>query len=458
MQHERIVPGYVEVEQALLGKLLGNQSAMSKVMDVLGEDDFCIDAHQHVYRAMQSLYRHGKRVNVFNVRVELQRVDALRHVGQHPDERSGEAFLDDLAYSLDTLNSTEDLLHTVKHASLARHLLSAAKEMAEMAYRQDEDMLERAEKLIYSLSLNATHSTVFDMNAVMDEFEADLEQRRQNFVEKVANGVPTNFHDLDQILGGLQPGEMYILAARPAVGKTALSLNITSNIVQHARHVLFFSREMKKRALAQRLIAMDTPMDQSLLRSGDIVDEEMEKIRDVIANYRAVDLKIDDGSVSISEIRSTARAVHAAKPLDLIVVDYLQLVRPSVNKGKQGNREQEVAEVSRELKLLAMEMNIPLLVLSQLSRDVEKRADKRPQLSDLRESGSVEQDSDNVLFLHVTEENLEKKAANVQYEVQIVVAKQRNGRVGEIDLVFKPRSTKFVDATLENVYGDKDAK
>lgn len=454
MSAERMTPGNVRSEKALLGAVLNNSHTMSRVADALTDEDFCLDAHQHLYRAMHTLFRQGKTVNIFNVTDELQRVHALAHVGQFPDERSGEHALWELEASLDTLHPIEDSITTIKRASLARHMLQAAQEMAEMAYNQDEDMLERAEKLVYALSLQSAQSTVATMDIVMDEFLEDLERRRENFRNNVANGIPTYFADLDQMLGGLQPAEMYILAARPAVGKTAMSLNITSNIVQHARHVLFFSLEMKRRLLAQRLVAMDTPMDQSLLRDGCVEEDDMEAIRRVIANYRRMDLKIDDGSRSIAEIRSTARAVHATKPLDLIVLDYLQLTRPAVNRGKQGTREQEVAELSRECKALAMELNIPILVLAQLSRDVEKRNNKTPMLSDLRESGSLEQDADNVLFLHVSDEDMEKKARSESYTVCVIAAKQRNGRVGEINLVFKPRSTKFVDKTLEATYGN----
>lgn len=454
MPHERMTPGNVKCEKALLGVLLINAYAINVVAEALTEDDFCIDAHQHIYRAMHTLYRQGMTVNLFNVTNELTRTNTLTIIGEFAEERSGEYYLDRLQWSLDTLNPIEDLIETIKQASIARHLLAAAQEMAELAYTQDPTMVERAEQLVYGLSLRSAKSTVATMDVMIDEFLEDLEQRRENFRHNVANGIPTNFTDLDQILGGLQPGEMYILAARPAVGKTSAALNITSNIVQHARHVLFYSLEMKRRALIQRLVAMDTPMDQMLLRSGDVHDDEMKNIRRVAENFRKLDLKIDDGSRALADIRSTARAVHAAKPLDLLVLDYLQLVRPSVNRGKSSTREQEVAEISREMKSLAMELNIPILVLAQLSRDIEKRGDKTPMLSDLRESGSLEQDSDNVLFLHVTEDELEKKSRNETYSVRVIVAKQRNGRVGDIELLFKPRSTKFVDKTLEATYAE----
>lgn len=435
-------PANIDAEEDVIGSILDNPTHCGRVFDILEPDDFYRDAHQEIFDAARTLYRQQREPNILNIKYELRRRDKLDSIG-------GDEAFSPFQWRVASLHPIEDHAYEVKRESTWRKLAMFGMQLYKRAYAREQDLLEDAEKELYQIALGSGTATGHDvgMTEVMLKYLDMLDERRYNYANGIANGVPTGFKDIDQMIGGLQPGELVILGARPSVGKTALALNMARNIVIHSRRVLFFSLEMNRYALAQRLLSMEVPMDQSRLRDGDIDDDQMGKITNVAGELARVDLRIDDRSRTISDIKSTARRVHGVKPVNLIVVDYLQLVKGGVNgRDRHETRAEEVAQISRELKELSMELNVPILALAQLKREVEGRQDKTPQLSDLKESGGIEQDADTVMFMHIEKEQLEKRMKAESYYVQVVVGKQRNGRLGMERLEFKPRSTRFQNA------------
>lgn len=438
-------PHSIESERGLLGSVLVNPRRLSDVVEVIEPDDFFFDAHGVIFKAMLSLYRRDKKPTILNVTDELARQGTLEQIG-------GELYLEELQTDIQTLKAVRDHADIVRRTAQHRHLISATQEIAQAAYSQEENALELAEKLIYEIALHAhdTH-TVRTLGDALDDYLIDLTSRyaKQNAGEAV--GVPTGFVDLDRMLGGMQPSDLLILAARPSVGKTALSMNIAMYVASHAKRALFFSLEMSEKQLVQRILAMETPLDQSRLRDASINDVELDAIHETARRLHEYELCIDDTTRTLAALRSKARRMHAIKPLNLLIVDYLQLVHVSSDRNtRQGTRAEEVAQISRGLKELAKELAVPVLALAQLNRAVESRGDKVPQLSDLKESGAIEQDADTILFLHVTPDELKKRTECLPYNVSLNVGKQRNGRVGEVPLTFKPRSTKFVTLSLDS--------
>jgi replicative DNA helicase len=426
--------------------LLQNPSGKEagQVFDILQPEDFYRDAYREIFDAAQSLYRQQREPNPLNVKYEMRRRGKLEAIG------GDEAFGVFEFYTPSFHSTLVDHAHEVKQESTLRKLAVFGMQLYQRAHAREQGLLEEAEKELYQVALGSGTATGHDvgMTDLMLEYIDVLEERRTNYEQGIANGVPTGFTDVDRMIGGLQPGELAILAARPSVGKTALSLNMARNIVMKSRRVLFFSLEMKRHALAQRLISMEVPMDQSYLRDGDVSDDKMKEVIKAAGELGQVDMRIDDRSRTLSDIKSTARRVHGIKPVNLIVVDYLQLVKGATGR-QQMTRAEEVGMISRELKELSMELNVPILALAQLKREVESRADKTPQLSDLKESGGIEQDADTVMFMHIDEEQQQKRLKAENFYVQVVVGKQRNGRLGSETIEFKPRSTRFVDATFQ---------
>jgi replicative DNA helicase len=434
-------PANLDAEEDVIGSILDNPTHCGQVFDILEPEDFYRDAHHEIFDAARTLYRQQREPNILNIKYELRRRDKLDAIG-------GDEAFSPFQWRVASLHPIEDHAYEVKRESTCRKLALFGMELYKRAYAREQDLLESAEKELYQIALGSGSATGHDvgMTEVMLKYLEILDERRYNYSNGIANGIPTGFTDVDRMIGGLQPGELAILGARPSVGKTALALNMARNIVTKARRVLFFSLEMNRYALAQRLLSMEVPMDQANLRDGDIDDDQMGKITDMAGKLSQVDLRIDDRSRTLSDIKSTARRVHGAKPVNLIVLDYLQLVKTSTGgRDRHETRAEEVAQISRDLKELSMELNVPILALAQLKRDVESRQDKTPQLSDLKESGGIEQDADTVMFLHVEKEQLEKRMKAENYYVQVVVSKQRNGRLGMEQLEFKPRSTRFVD-------------
>ena len=442
MSVEKLLPQNIEAECGVLGSIIIDPEAIVQVADFLFPDDFYRDAHRTIYEVILQLYEQREAADFITICDELERRNKLEDVG-------GASYITSLINQVPTSGNVEFYGHIVERNSILRRLIHAAGQIAAIAYEEnDADVaLDKAEQLIFNISQRHARSDFSLLRDLLSEYMNKLDQlheRRGTIV-----GVPTGFTDLDRLTGGLQKSDLIILAARPAVGKTSLALSLAHNTaIKHQRSVAIFSLEMSKEQLVQRLLSMDAGVDQQRLRTGWIEDDEWERITYSMGTLSEANIWIDDtAGISSIEMRSKARRLQAEHGIDLIIVDYLQLMQSVSGGGKRNeNRVQEISEISRNLKGLARELNMPVLALAQLSRAVESRQSKVPQLSDLRESGSIEQDSDIVMFIYRDDVyNPESERKNI---ADIIVAKHRNGPVGEISLYFQASQTRFRDLEL----------
>ncbi|MBE3559928.1 MAG: replicative DNA helicase [Ktedonobacteraceae bacterium] len=435
---EKLLPQNIEAECGVLGSMIIDPEAIVQVADFLQPEDFYRDAHRTIYEIILQLYNQREPADYITICDELERQGKLEDVG-------GAAYITSLINQVPTSGNVEYYGRIVERTAILRRLIHAAGQIAAMAYEEgDADaVLDKAEQLIFTIGQRHARSDFSSLRELLSDYMVKLDQlheRRGSIV-----GTPTGFTDLDRMTGGLQKSDLIILAARPAVGKTSLALSMAHNAaVRHRRSVAIFSLEMSKEQLVQRLLSMDSGVDQQRLRTGWIEDEEWERIVYAMGTLSEASIWIDDtAGISTMEMRSKARRLQAEHGIDLIIVDYLQLMQSSTGGKRNENRVQEISEISRNLKGLARELDIPILALAQLSRAVESRQSKVPQLSDLRESGSLEQDADVVLFIYREDVyNPETERKNI---ADIIVAKHRNGPVGEISLYFQASQTRFRD-------------
>jgi len=384
---EKLLPQNIEAECGVLGSIIIDPEAIVQVSDFLQPEDFYRDAHRTIYEVILHLYQSGEPADFITICDELERRNRLEDVG-------GASYITSLINQVPTSGNVEYYGHIVERTSTLRRLIHAAGQIAAVAYEEgDADVaLDKAERLIFEISQRHSRSDFSSMEAILAEYMTKLEQlnaRRGSII-----GVPTGFTDLDRLTGGLQRSDLVILAARPGVGKTSLALSVAHNAALKYKHsVAIFSLEMSKEQLAQRLLSMDAGIDQQRMRTGWIEEDEWERIVYASDKLSEANIWIDDtAGISTMEMRSKARRLQAEHGVDLIIVDYLQLMQAS-SSGRNENRVQEVSEISRSLKGLARELNVPVLALAQLSRSVESRQSKVPQLSDLRESGCITGDS-----------------------------------------------------------------
>jgi replicative DNA helicase len=439
---EKLLPQNIEAECGVLGSIIIDPEAIVQVTEFLFPDDFYRDAHRTIYEVILQLYEQREPADFITICDELERRNKLEDVG-------GASYITSLINQVPTSGNVEYYGRIVERNAILRRLIEAAGQIAAVAYQEeDADVaLDKAEQLIFNISQRHARSDFALLRDILSEYMNKLDQlheRRGTIV-----GVPTGFTDLDHLTGGLQKSDLIILAARPAVGKTSLALTMAHNTaIKHQRSVAIFSLEMSKEQLVQRLLSMDAAIDQQRLRTGWIEDDEWERIVYAMGTLSEANIWIDDtAGISTVEMRSKARRLQAEHGIDLIIVDYLQLMQSMSGSGKRNeNRVQEISEISRNLKGLARELNVPVLALAQLSRAVESRQSKVPQLSDLRESGSIEQDSDIVMFIYRDDVyNPETERKNI---ADIIVAKHRNGPVGTISLYFQASQTRFHDLEL----------
>lgn len=444
MQKEKLLAN-IQAEQKILQLLLAYPRSIRNVVDTLQPEHFYRDKHALVYRTMVRLYQQSRTITTDNVWDEIGRMDR--------DSQVGIVWADmlDLSDSAGAAGENiEECAEIVIRKATMRRLAMAAAEIAASAYAEDDDAVERAEKLIYEIAIGANSESIPTFADALDSYIADLERRIDDREHGVANGLPTGFSGVDQVIGGLQPGTLNTLAALTGFGKTAFALNVAVNVIQYAKRVLFFSLEMGRNELIQRVLAMEVPIDQTFLRDGEVSKFQLKMLKDRAQGLRQCDFNIDDQTFLLPGIKSKARQMHARQPLDLLVIDYLQMVQATPDgRAKHETRAEEIAKLSREMKRLARELNIPVLVLAQLNRDVDKRQTKEPQLSDINESGGIARDSDTVMFIYATEEEMEKRKQCVPHEVTLKIAKSRNSRTDDVQLVFSPRITKF-----RNDYGE----
>ena len=434
---DRVPPHNVEAEQAVLGAMLIKKEAIAEAAEILRPDDFYRDAHRIVFEAMLDLFQKNEPVDIVTVTENLKKNDLLEKAG-------GIAFITTLDNAVPTAAHVAYHAKIVEEKAQLRNLINAATEIAGAAYEDTEDMTEimdRAEKRILEVaSRENTGSFVPIKDIVMGTFQ-QIENRAKN--SGSLTGLPSGFVDLDRLTAGFQPSDLILVAARPSMGKTAFTLNIASYVaVRENKPVAFFSLEMSKEQLVQRMLCAEGGIDSQRLRKGELEDE-WSKLVDAADKLSGAPIYIDDTpGITIMELRSKARRLKAEHGLSLVVIDYLQLMQG--RGGKNGdNRQQEISEISRSLKALARELSVPVIALSQLSRSVESRQVKRPMLSDLRESGSLEQDADIVMFLY--REDYYTEETDRQNITEVIIAKHRNGPIDKIDLFFQKEYTKFVN-------------
>ncbi len=447
MIEERVPPQNIEAEQAVLGAMLIDKEAIAKASEILTSDDFYREAHRVIFNAMLELYNKNEAVDMVTVTEILKRDNKLEDIG-------GIAYITSLANVVLTAANVKYHADIVAEKSVLRQLVRVSTEIAAMGYEASDDvgtLLDTAESRILEISNRKKKSDFTPINDILMESVQSIEKLLNN--KGGLTGIPSGFNDLDKLTSGLHPSDFIILAARPSMGKTALALNIVQNVALRAhkkvggvpRSVAFFSLEMSKEQLVNRMLCAEAGIDSQRLRIGEMGDKDWDALWVACDAMSKAKIYIDDtAGITAMDMRSRARRLKAEHGLDLIVVDYLQLMQGSGKRNNSGDRQQEVSEISRSLKALARELDVPVLALSQLSRGVEARQVKRPMLSDLRESGSLEQDADIVAFLY-REDYYNPETENKHTE--LIIAKHRNGPVDTVNLFFQKQFTKFVGFT-----------
>src|SRR3989339_81806 len=431
---EKLPPQNIEAEQCMLGCLMLDKDAIVKVIDFIRAEDFYKGIHQDIYQTMAELYERADPIDILSVSARLKERNKLENIG-------GSAYLTSLINTVPTATHVSNYAKIVRQKKILRDLISASEEIGLSAFNEAEEvdvLLDKAEKTVFGIGQRSLTQQFLPIKDILaDTFE------RLDELSKYAGkmrGVPTGFTDLDKILGGLQKSDLVILAARPSMGKTSLALDIARNVaVLENKPVGLFSLEMSKDQLADRLLASLANINLWNLRNGRLAQDDYSRLQHAMGSLSDAPLYIDDaGSVNILQMRAMARRLQANKGLSLIVIDYLQLMDP-MNKFQSSV--QQVTENSRALKMLAKELNVPVLVLSQLSRAVEARVPQIPRLADLRESGAIEQDADVVMFIYredkYNENSLSKNIA------KILIEKHRNGPTGGVDLYFDENRVSF---------------
>ncbi len=438
----RSAPHAIEAEEAVLGCVLINPEAYFEVAPILHPDDFYLHKHRWIWEAFVGLHDQRLPIDIITVAEELERHNQLGEVG-------GSAYLTRLINSVPTSLHAEAYGRLVEQEAMRRRLLAAATEVAKLAYEEGRDIgqvVNDAEAAIFAVSERRLNKELSPIKEAISQYYDRIKYLFEHQDEML--GVPTGFIDLDKLLGGLQQSDLLIIAGRPGSGKTGLMLNVAKNAaLTYRKHVAVFSLEMSNDQLVQRLISQETGIDSQRLRLADIHDHEWPLFVQAANVLSDAPIFLDDTpALTPNQLRSKCRRLDQEYGLDLVIVDYLQLMQ---SEGRSENRVQEVSTVSRALKQLARELNVPVLAGAQLSRAVEQRTDKRPVLSDLRESGSLEQDSDIVMFIH--RPDMYEKAETRTNIAEIIVAKHRNGPTADVQLVFRGALTKFENAETRHV-------
>jgi replicative DNA helicase len=429
---ERVPPNNVEAEQSALGSMMLSMEAIASVIEIVKPGDFYRPQHQRIFEAIHAVYARGEPVDAITTVEELKRSHTLDQVG-------GPLYVYNLVESVPTPASASYYARIVADHALLRRLIEAASQVMARAYAVPEDprkAADEAEQLVYAVSRRDEREEVIPLRDLVDESMSALEHIQQR--DSAFAGIPTGFVDVDTLLSGLQKGNLIVVAARPGVGKSSFVTNVARNIaVDAGAPVAMFSLEMSRFEIGMRLLCGEARVPWDKVRSGRMATEEWTRIVEAAEVLHEAPLYIvDSGNVTIVDIRAKARRLKSRKGLGLIIVDYLQLMS---GHARTENRQQEIAEISRSLKLLAKELEIPVIAVSQLNRDPERRQDKRPQLSDLRESGAIEQDSDIVMFIHRDDSD----DPQVKGKADIIVAKHRNGPTATVPLTFLPHLTLF---------------
>lgn len=433
----KIPPQNLDAEKSLLGACLIDEDAIADVSELVGPDDFYDKQHGLVFGGIMRLYEKHKPVDLLTLTDELKKKDELDAVG-------GSAFLTELTNYVPSAAHAKSYAEIVFANAVRRRLIRASADISELGFDENtttQELLEKAEAELFSVSDQSLKQDLVSLESILTESFDRIEELHRNKGE--LRGIRTGYRDLDNMTAGLQRSDLIILAARPAMGKTTLVTNLAYNVATIAKQpVLFFSLEMSKEQLVDRMLSDASGVDSWNIRTGNLSDEDFGKLSEAMGEMAEAPIYIDDTpGLSVLEMRTKARRKHHEEPLGLVIVDYLQLMQSTGNH--QGNRVQEVSEISRGLKLIARELNVPVIALSQLSRSVESRNPPIPQLADLRESGSIEQDADIVSFIY-RPGYYEPDNPEVQNITDLIIAKHRNGPVGKVQLYFHPERLRFM--------------
>lgn len=430
-------PQNTDAEASLLGAILIDTDAIVKIADGISPDDFFDARNQHIYEAIVHLYEKRMAIDVLTLSDQLKNMGFLEMIG-------GPAYLTELTNFVPTAAHVEQYADIVAQKSMRRRLIHTSNEISGLGYdesRSLKELIEEAETRLFQVSQQHVKQTITSIEDILAESFERLDELHKD--KRKIRGIPTGFKDIDDTLAGLQRSDLFILAARPSMGKTAFVLNLAHNVAVDAKEpVLVFSLEMSKEQLVDRLLSMQSGVDAWALRTGNLTDTDFEKLGEAMGVLSEAPILIDDTpGITVSDLRTKARREAHLRPLGLIIVDYLQLMSGGSRFSGDGNRVQEISEISRGLKGVARELNVPLIALSQLSRSVESRTPQIPQLSDLRESGSIEQDADIVAFIY--REDYYNPDTDRKNITDILIKKHRNGALRNVELYFDKDKQRF---------------
>ncbi|MDA3814914.1 MAG: replicative DNA helicase [Patescibacteria group bacterium] len=433
-------PQNIDAEISTLGALMIDKNAITRIADILQPDDFYKESHEKIYEAIIELYQDQEPLDILNVSSRLKEMKVLKEAG-------GKSYLTELVNAVPSSSNIVSYANLVKKKATLRNLIGAASEIVEMGYEESEPVdaiMDKAEQRLFAVGQRSVKQEFAPINRLLESAFTRIDEMHKDSGK--FRGVPTGFADLDGVLSGLQKSDLVILAARPSIGKTSFALDLARNAAIKSKVAVgVFSLEMSSDQLVDRMLAAQAKVNLWGLRTGnldsDSEDDDFQKIGDAMGVLSEAPIYIDDSATAnIMEMRTMARRLQTEHGLDLLIIDYLQLMEGRGNRSNE-NRVQEISEISRGLKTLAKELNVPVIALSQLSRAVENRSPQIPKLSDLRESGSIEQDADVVMFLYREDrENPETENKNI---IDVIVAKHRNGPVGKVSLYFDEENTSF---------------
>ena len=432
----REIPHNIDAEQSVLGAMFLTKKALQKALELLSGSEFYLDNHSKIFECIKSLEARGSVVDLTTVADELNNKNWLKQIGDIE-------YLTEIIESVPSAANIDQYIKIVEDKAILRRLIDEATAIITNSYNTSNnisEVIEEAEKKIFDVSKSLRSTEFKSIQDVLYKTQADLEKLSANKGD--ITGIPTGYYELDKLTSGFHPHELIIIAARPGMGKTAVALNFVTNIAIHSKKtVALFNMEMGAEQLATRMLASVGQIEGSKLKTGNLEHSDWKRLNEAISRLSNTNIFIDDtAGQTVGEIRSKCRKLATSPSgLDIVVIDYLTLIQGSSKSG--ANRQQEVSDISRALKTMAMELNVPVIALSQLSRGIEQRVDKKPMLSDLRESGAIEQDADIVAFLHCSDEEREKQNSLMEF----VIRKHRNGPLADVPLIFQRGTSTFVN-------------
>ena len=448
LSSHKLPPQNLEAEQSVLGGILIENEAINRVMEILDADDFYRDGHRKIFNALINLSERDEPADLITMTNELRKIDQLDSIG-------GASYLASLIDSVPTAANIEYYAKIVKEKSILRKLIQTSTEIITQSYEDRGDVevfLDEAERAIFDISEKRVRPSFFSIRDVVKESFKTIERLFQK--KELVTGVPSGFKELDRMTAGFQPSDLIIIAGRPSMGKTAFCLNVAQYAaIENKIPVAVFSLEMSKEQLVIRMLCSEAHVEGTRLRTGFLNESDWPKLTIAAGNLSEAPIYIDDSAaLSVLELRAKARRLKSERGLGMLIIDYLQLMK---GRARVESRQQEISEISRSLKALAKELNIPVIAVSQLSRKTEERTGNRPQLSDLRESGAIEQDADLILFIYRDEVYNRSEDNPNRGKAEVVIGKQRNGPIGKIELAFLDKFTTFKDlykGETENIY------